>query len=60
MSKHKKHKNDYIVSKSNVELPKAPMPEMVPEIYSGGGCCTYAICFLFIISSIVFGTTTLI
>lgn len=60
MSKHKKHKNSHKVSKSNVELPKAPMPEMVPEIYSGIGCGTYAICFLFMIPSIIFATTTFI
>lgn len=53
MSKHKKYKK----KKNNIKLPEAPEFKRVSELYMGG-CNTYVICILFIISSIVLCAAT--
>ena len=59
MSKNKKHKKSYKKTKNNIKLPDPPEVEKIPELYLGG-CGTYIICFLFIITAVVFGVTPLV
>ena len=57
MSKDKKHKKSS--KKYKPSLPQMDLVERTPELYLGG-CGTYIICFLFIITAVVFGVTPIV